>query len=165
MKPFIINVITSRKAPLPVKDIKAVGLIISRSEYMKLSDKEKKRIKHRREVDIWITTDKEIKKINRSYLGHDRATDVISFSYIEDGRMSGSSGMDSRDVSAGDIMISLDMARRKCKEFGNSCKKELLMYIIHGMLHVFGHDDINPENRKRMMDLQDKYFDKCLPLI
>jgi rRNA maturation RNase YbeY len=162
MKPFIINVMTTRKIPLSVKGIKAVGLMISRLEYAKLSAKEKKRIAYKREINIRITTDREIKKINRDYLGHERATDVIAFSYIEDGFMRGPSCRDSRDVSAGDIMVSLDMARKKCGEFGNSCRKELLLYIIHGMLHVFGHDDTHPESRKRMMELQDKYFEKHL---
>ena len=65
----------------------------------------------------------------------------------------------------GDIIISHEMAMNSCRSFKNSFKKELSLYIIHGVLHVFGYDDITASKKAKMWKRQDyytkKYFEDC----
>lgn len=96
-----------------------------------------------------------IRSLNRTHLGHDRVTDVIAFAYQagvpEPGR-TGARGRRSVDGSArphartpatvvvGDIYICPAVARRHAADFGTTVKDELRRLVVHGTLHVCGHD-------------------------
>jgi probable rRNA maturation factor len=67
-----------------------------------------------------------IARLNRRYLGHVGATDVISFAF--------------GDPLVGDIYISPDVARRNARKYGVGVREELARLVIHGVLHVTGHD-------------------------
>jgi len=80
------------------------------------------------EVDIMIAGDPRLRELNRRFRRKNKATDVLSFS---------------RDGSAdtgGDIAISADYARRSARLYGHSQGDELKILILHGMLHLAGHD-------------------------
>jgi probable rRNA maturation factor len=95
-------------------------------------------------LSIVFATDREIKRLNSRYLGRDRATDVISFSMREGKRLK-------KDNSTlGDIVISVDRAKKQAERFGSTFKKEIYLYIIHGILHLLGYTDERPPERKRM---------------
>lgn len=74
-----------------------------------------------------VTSDRELRQLNRSFLGHDYATDVLSFP-------SGDSH------SIGDIAISIERAESQAGEFGHSLQDELCVLMLHGVLHLIGLD-------------------------
>ena len=83
-------------------------------------------------------------QINEEYVGHEGVTDVISFCYIEDGDLD-------YDDTAVDLVICVDVAIAEGAERDDSCyEDELILYIVHGLLHASGEDDLTPEPRKQM---------------
>ncbi len=75
-----------------------------------------------------ITSDKEMRRLNRDFLGHDYATDVLSFP------ATGASG------ELGEIAISLERAKAQAEEFGHTCLDEIRVLMLHGFLHLTGLD-------------------------
>lgn len=82
------------------------------------------------EVSVLLTTDGAIRKLNRSFRGVDKATDVLSFP---------SSGAPAGAV-AGDIAISVPTALRAAREEGHTLTVEIKVLILHGLLHLAGYD-------------------------
>lgn len=82
--------------------------------------------------------DEKILEVNRQYLSHDYFTDIITFDYCAGKRLNG------------DIFISLDTVRSNAAEFGVSYLNELCRVIIHGILHLTGQEDKEPEARAEM---------------
>lgn len=94
------------------------------------------------EVDILIAGDRRLHQLNRRFRGKNKPTDVLSFARNGDAEASGSP---TRPVLArwgggGDIAISADYARRSARFHGHSQKDELKILILHGLLHLAGHD-------------------------
>lgn len=80
------------------------------------------------ELSVLVATDREIRRLNREFRQTDKSTDVLSFE---------------QDVSRGllgDIVISLDTARRQAKEDKRLLTDELARLLAHGLLHLLGHD-------------------------
>ncbi|MBN2399318.1 MAG: rRNA maturation RNase YbeY [Candidatus Aminicenantes bacterium] len=82
-------------------------------------------------VTIKIAAADEVRTLNKKYRGQDRVTDVLSFSLDE--KLPGG-------FYAGDILICWTQAEKQARENGHSLQKELLLLIIHGLLHLQGHD-------------------------
>jgi probable rRNA maturation factor len=80
-----------------------------------------------RAVDVLITNNRELRRLNHRFLGKDRPTDVLSFPAAVDGY-------------AGEIAISADVARHSARELGHPLATELKVLMLHGMLHLAGHD-------------------------
>ncbi|MEE9268886.1 MAG: rRNA maturation RNase YbeY [Candidatus Krumholzibacteria bacterium] len=92
-------------------------------------------------VDVILTDDAFIRKINRDYRGSDRATDVISFSYLEDaGTELLADPSRSRDNLAGEIYISCETLQEEAKAQGIEFENLFLRIGVHGLLHVLGYD-------------------------
>jgi rRNA maturation RNase YbeY len=87
------------------------------------------------EISLTLLDDDEIRELNRRYLGHDRPTDVISFT------------LGAPDDLVGDVYLGVDQARRQAEEHGVPVAEELLRLAIHGTLHVLGHDHPEGEDR------------------
>lgn len=85
----------------------------------------------RGELTVVLTDDAEIRRLNRTYRGKDRATDVLSFS-LGDGRAQGE--------PLGDVVISVDTAARQARSYGASLEQELARLLVHGTLHLCGYD-------------------------
>ena len=84
------------------------------------------------ELSILITHDKKMAKLNSQFRQKDRTTDVLSFP---------SSAGDFGDIThMGDIVISIDQARRQAVEIGQSLVQELYFLCLHGVLHLMGYD-------------------------
>jgi probable rRNA maturation factor len=79
-----------------------------------------------------------ISQLNRRYLGHHGPTDVISFGLGRVGR---------RGAVVGDVYICAEIARENAKTQGISAGEELLRLVIHGTLHVLGHDHPTGQGR------------------
>ncbi len=108
----------------------------------------------KRAVSIIFTGDEEMRRINRSYRNIDRTTDVLSFSYLEDplGR-----GETHAAEIIGEIYISPEAAGENSRDQGGdwSLKMEIILLIIHGLLHIFGYDHEKDEERSVMYNIQD----------
>ena len=89
---------------------------------------------------------KMIRRINRDHLGHDYATDTITFGYNEGGEVEG------------EFYISLDVIESNARRFGVSFEDELLRVTIHSSLHLMGHDDESDELRAAMSRREDYYL-------
>lgn len=74
-----------------------------------------------------LTDDRELERLNRTFLGNDYATDVLSFP-------SGDSG------SLGDIAISVQRAQEQAAALGHETADELKVLMLHGLLHLLGYD-------------------------
>lgn len=98
-------------------------------------------------LSIAVVSDKAIRELNRRYLQHDYATDVLSF--LLD---SGNSWL------SGEIIVSADTAATQALEYDASPQDELLLYVIHGTLHLVGYDDTTPSTRQKMQVRQRRYL-------
>ncbi len=90
------------------------------------------------DVELLLTDDATIQKLNKQYRDKDRPTDVLSFS-MED------------PVHLGQIVISVDRARQQAKDIGQSLEDELQFLFAHGILHLLGYDHEKPEEEKVML--------------
>jgi probable rRNA maturation factor len=98
-------------------------------------------------VTIRIADDEEVRELNKKYRRQDRVTDVLSFSLGEklpDG------------FYAGDILICRSVAEKQARENSHSLPKELLLLMIHGLLHLHGHD--HEQDTGEMLALQQRLF-------
>lgn len=85
------------------------------------------------ELGVSLVTDGDILELNRIHRGRGEATDVLSFA-LREGEPVGSASV------LGDIVISLDTARRQAPGFGNTPMEETLELLFHGFLHLLGYD-------------------------
>ena len=86
-------------------------------------------------LSVVLCTDAFIQPLNADWRGKDAPTDVLSFSQRE-----GEGGRED-DPVLGDLVISLDTARRQAEELGHSALDELRVLLVHGLLHLLGHDN------------------------
>ncbi|MBR2060736.1 MAG: rRNA maturation RNase YbeY [Tidjanibacter sp.] len=87
--------------------------------------------------------------VNRTYLGHDYRTDVITFDY---------SDLEGRGVVSGDIFIDHETVADNAAEWGTDPREEELRVIIHGVLHLCGYKDKAPEEEKQMRAKENFYL-------
>jgi probable rRNA maturation factor len=99
-------------------------------------------------ITFVLISDAEIKKLNTKFRKTRRITDVISF-LVEPENLTG------------DIYIAKARSQKQAKKYGHSWNMELAYLVIHGVLHLCGYSDYDPDNKKMMFDIQDRIF-KCL---
>ncbi len=98
------------------------------------------------DISIVFCSDNYLLNINREYLKHDYFTDIITFDYSEEKRVSG------------DLMISVDTVRSNAEKFGADFHDELCRVMVHGVLHLLGYGDKTPQEEIKMHALEDKYL-------
>ena len=89
------------------------------------------------EVEINLVDDPTIDRVHRDFMGIEGATDVITFHH-------------------GEIVLSLDTAARQAAEHGATFEREVLLYAVHGLLHLNGHNDTDEESRAVMGKEQER---------
>jgi probable rRNA maturation factor len=107
------------------------------------------------ELGLVITTQKRVRELNRSYRGVDKPTDVLAFymtSATEETGAEPPSFVTPPDgvLHLGEVIISYPQAVLQAKEHQHSLKKEIAILIVHGVLHLLGHDHDKPEPGRRM---------------
>lgn len=109
-------------------------------------------------VSLCFVSNREIKRLNKQFKRRNDFTDVLAFP------MAGGSceNRQRRTSLVGEIIISLDQAKINAKQFGNSYEKEVLLYIIHGILHIKGYDDISRRKRLIMERKQNALLQKVM---
>ena len=95
-------------------------------------------------LDVTFTNDRSMKKYNAELVGHAGSTDVITFAYLEgaDTFFPGEVGVE--------LIINPDAAEREGEKRGTGYSRELALYLVHGLLHAAGEDDLEPDVRRRM---------------
>ena len=116
------------------------------------------------QVNLLLTSDQEIHRMNLEYREVDRPTDVLSFpmlSYETPGDFSfleaeneDDFNPDTGEALLGDIVISVDKVKEQAAAYGHSEEREFAFLITHSMLHLFGYDHIEPEDAKVMEEKQ-----------
>lgn len=106
------------------------------------------------ELCVVFQSDAQIRELNRRFLKKDRPTDVLAFRYDDAFPGAGS--------PFGDVFIGLGAARRQARALGHSLRRELVTLVVHGVLHLLGHDDLKPAAKKRMFKAQDRLADRLL---
>jgi probable rRNA maturation factor len=95
-----------------------------------------------RNVSVWLISDRRMSRLHRQFLGQKGPTDVLTFQH-------------------GEIFISVEMAKRNARAFGNSLLRELQLYIVHGLLHLHGCDDRTQPSARKMEKAQEKILRDC----
>jgi probable rRNA maturation factor len=90
-------------------------------------------------LSITFVTNRSIRAMNREHLNRDGLTDVIAFGFRQGGR---------ETAIVGDVYIAADVARASARSNGVMVRQELTRLVVHGILHVLGHD--HPESDRRV---------------
>jgi probable rRNA maturation factor len=97
------------------------------------------------DLSISLVDDQAIREVNARHLDRDRPTDVIAFDYqAEAGGISG------------EVIVSAECARAEAEARGHDPVEELLLYVVHGIMHLRGFDDKNGDDAKRMWKAQNR---------
>ena len=100
------------------------------------------------ELSVVFVSDLELAQMHGRWLGDDRPTDVIAFDLGEE-----------HGGAAGEIYVSLERAERHSAEHGLDPARELALYLVHGALHLCGHDDREARARARMRAAEAEVLD------
>lgn len=100
------------------------------------------------ELGVTFVGDQEMTRINESFLQHEGSTDVITFDHSEISPSPQPPG--ARPELYGEIFVCVDEAIRQSTRFHTTWQAEVLRYIVHGVLHLLGHDDHGVKDRRRM---------------
>jgi len=113
------------------------------------------------ELGITIVRAPEMARINEAFLQHEGSTDVITFNYSE------SSKLETRNSKLplhGELFICIDDALAQARQFHTSWQSELVRYVIHGVLHLRGFDDLRPADRRKMKREENRLLQKAARL-
>lgn len=124
---------------VPRKKLFELVAFVSAAEGVRLSD-----------IDIAVVNSAEIARLNRQWLRHSGPTDVISFDM--------SSPADTA-ISA-QIIVCGDVAAAEARSRGLGVQRELMLYVVHGLLHLMGYDDTDPESSQVMHARQQQLLDE-----
>ena len=103
------------------------------------------------ELTLAITSDDALRDLNRRFVGLDAPTDVLAFPDDTRGPFAALPGV---PRYLGDVIISFPRAEAQAAAAGHTVEAELQLLIIHGVLHLLGHDDMEPEPRGAMWAAQ-----------
>ncbi|MBI3874527.1 MAG: rRNA maturation RNase YbeY [Verrucomicrobia bacterium] len=96
------------------------------------------------ELGIHLVGAKEMALVNETFLGHSGSTDVITFDN------SALAPTEPSPPLTGELFICLDDAVSQAREFRTAWQAEVVRYLVHGVLHLRGHDDLKPAARRKM---------------
>jgi probable rRNA maturation factor len=99
------------------------------------------------DMTIVLTDDTQLHELNREYLGVDAPTDVLSFPAAEEDPETGMPYL-------GDILISIPRAKQQAEAAGHSVEDEVQLLVVHGTLHLLGHDHAEAAEKARMWKAQ-----------
>jgi probable rRNA maturation factor len=100
------------------------------------------------EISLAFVDNATIHRLNKQYLDHDEPTDVLSFP-LSDAR--------ARKL-AGELVLGVEVAREQAERRGHDVQAELALYVIHGLLHLCGHDDTSDETAAEMRARERHYL-------
>ena len=98
-------------------------------------------------ISLVVVDDPLMHTLNRRHLEHDYPTDVLSFLLDSDG-----------DQIEGEVVVSADTAAREAEDYGWQTQDEVLLYFVHGTLHLIGMDDHEDEDRRAMREAEARHL-------
>lgn len=98
------------------------------------------------ELGIHLVGAKEMARVNWQYLQHEGSTDVITFDHLNLSLEIPGSSLQLH----GELFVCVDDAVAQAKEFKTTWPSEVVRYVVHGVLHLLGHDDLKPHLRRTM---------------
>ena len=111
------------------------------------------------EISILLTGDKDIRRLNQEFRSIDQPTDVLSFPQNAD-----EDPCIPEEIILGDIAVSLDIAKAQAKEHGLDFKEEIILLLIHGILHLLGYDhEISEHEETKMRNKTRELFKLVFP--
>jgi probable rRNA maturation factor len=121
-------------------------IALSKSALTRFLNRARRLIELPGEVSVLLTNDAELKRLNRTFRGKNKPTDVLSFP----------APPEVAHIHAGDLAVSLDTAARQAALFGHSLRDELRILLLHGLLHLSGldHETDHGEMAAREADLR-----------
>lgn len=117
------------------------------------------------QVNLILTDNEGIRRLNREFREIDKDTDVLSFPSIEYSSPGRFTGLEQRDeyfdlesgeLLLGDMMISVHRVYTQAEEYGHSLLREFSFLIAHSMLHLFGYDHMDEEESLQMESMQEQ---------
>ena len=127
---------------------------VSRARLVRIARKTLRAEKAGAALTIYVTDDAEIHQLNRAFHGTDAPTDVLAFPLQVEKRSTW--GRLIKRPYAGDIVISYDRARAQARAAAWRIADELDVLAVHGILHLFGYDDLTPRKRAEMWRRQEE---------
>lgn len=100
---------------------------------------------------VTLVDEKQMLEWNQRVFQKKKPTDVISMGYLEENHFS--------ESVLGEVIVSVEEALKVHRKFKKTVLEEVLLYCIHGVLHAFGHDDLNPAPRALMRKREAFYMD------
>jgi probable rRNA maturation factor len=100
------------------------------------------------QINLAFVDNSTIHQLNKRYLKHDEPTDVLSFPLSEAGE----------SKLAGELVIGVEVALAQAAERGHDVQAELALYVIHGLLHLCGYDDHEPNDATKMRERERHYL-------
>lgn len=113
-------------------------------------------------LSITLTTNEEIKKLNKEYRNIDKETDVLSFPMFEKEEIDNIIKLGKKNLInevLGDIVISLNKVKEQAEEYGHSFERELSYMIVHGFYHIIGYDHIEEKDKIIMRPKEEKILE------
>ncbi len=101
------------------------------------------------DLSVAIVSDTEIAELHEKYMNIKGATDVLTFDWAEQHHAGG------RHVE-GEIVVSVDTAKRRAEERAHPVAAELALYVVHGTLHLLGMDDATEQEAMKMHEMEDE---------
>jgi probable rRNA maturation factor len=118
------------------------------------------------DLAICIVRAPEMARLNETFLQHSGSTDVITFDYFDNALPASCRQIESdfpagcRKHVHGEIFICIDDALAQAREFHTSWQSEITRYVIHGILHLRGFDDLRPAARRKMKREENRLLKK-----
>ena len=117
-------------------------------------------------AELVFVSAERIRELNRETRGIDKVTDVLSYPSLDGIRgkvlkkKDYPTETDGRNLFIGSIVICEDKVKEQAEEFGHSFGRELYYLAVHGMLHLFGYDHMNDEDKTEMRALEEEILKK-----
>ncbi|MCL5102593.1 MAG: rRNA maturation RNase YbeY [Armatimonadetes bacterium] len=133
----------SQKIPVKLRRVRSIAQRLLRAE----------NCPDNMELSILLADDARIVELNKEYRDIDGPTDVLSFSQLE-GEDEAIPGVE--EDLLGDVVISVETARRQAENQGHSLDREIDILLVHGILHLLGYDHAEPEDERVMFARQEE---------
>lgn len=119
------------------------------------------------EISLTMVSKAEIREINNEYRGIDRATDVLSFPQYSNIReikneilnLKLNEKIQGQYLMLGDVVICYEVAAMQAEEYGNSIEREVIYLFVHSMLHLFGYDHMEDDDKKIMREHEESVME------
>lgn len=113
-------------------------------------------------VSLSLVNDETMRQLNHSHRGKDIPTDVLSFPMRENHTSAQEfSGYGPPEDILGDVVISVDAAKRQAADYGAPLQRELERLLIHGLLHLIGHDH-HASRERNVMEAEERRLAQCI---